>query len=52
MTARLAYDYYGYQGVYPFDYGEPAPVLWLDRAPSHTAYRRDHRCDGASRRST
>jgi outer membrane receptor for ferrienterochelin and colicins len=37
MTGRLAYDYYGYEGFYPFDYGEPEPVIWLDRAESHTA---------------
>lgn len=35
-TARLAYDYYGYAGVYPFDYGYPEPALWLDGAESQT----------------
>jgi outer membrane receptor for ferrienterochelin and colicins len=35
-TARLAYDYYGYEGLYPFDYGYEDPVLWIDRAESQT----------------
>jgi outer membrane receptor for ferrienterochelin and colicins len=35
VTGRLGYDYYGYEGVFPFDYGEPEPVLWLDHARSH-----------------
>ena len=37
LTGRLAYDYYGYEGVFPTDYGEPEPVLWLDHARSHMA---------------
>jgi len=36
-TGRLAYDYYGYEGFYPMDYGEPEPVMWLDHARSHVA---------------
>jgi iron complex outermembrane receptor protein len=35
-TARLAYDYYGYVGTYPFDYGEPEPVVWVDDTESHS----------------
>jgi outer membrane receptor for ferrienterochelin and colicins len=37
MTGRVAYDYYGYQGLYPYDYGEAAPVMWVDRSRSDTA---------------
>ena len=36
MKGRVAYDYYGYEGFYPYDYGEPEPVMWLDLAQSHT----------------
>jgi iron complex outermembrane receptor protein len=35
-TARVAYDYYTYQGVYPFDYGLPDLVLSIDDADSRT----------------
>jgi iron complex outermembrane receptor protein len=35
-TANAAYDYYGYEGIYPYDYGEPETVLWLDGAQSQT----------------
>jgi iron complex outermembrane receptor protein len=28
LSAQGAYDYYGYTGVYPFDYGEAEPVLY------------------------
>jgi outer membrane receptor for ferrienterochelin and colicins len=37
IKGRLAYDYYGYEGHFPYDYGEPEPVIWLDLAQSHTA---------------
>ena len=36
-TARLAYDYYGYQGFYPLDLGDAVTTLQTDRAQSHTA---------------
>jgi outer membrane receptor protein involved in Fe transport len=36
-TARLAYDYYGYDGFYPIDSGDPQPTLSIDRSESHTA---------------
>ena len=35
-TARFAYDYYGYQGFYPIDSGDPEPTLSIDRSQSHT----------------
>lgn len=35
-NGRLGYDYYRYKGIYPYDYGEPAPVLYFDRAEVHT----------------
>jgi outer membrane receptor for ferrienterochelin and colicins len=37
LTGRLAYDFYGYKGIYPYDYGEPEPVMWIDLARSDTA---------------
>ncbi len=36
-TARVAYDYYGYGGDYPYDYGLPEVLLQLDRSESQTA---------------
>ena len=45
-TARLAYDYYGYHGDYPTDYGDAGLVVLKDLAFSHsmtgelTAHRR------------
>jgi outer membrane receptor for ferrienterochelin and colicins len=35
-TARVAYDHYDYEGLYPLDYELPEAVLWLDRAESQT----------------
>ncbi len=35
-TARAAFDYYAYGGVYPYDYGEPEPVLFTDGNDSRT----------------
>jgi outer membrane receptor for ferrienterochelin and colicins len=33
-TARAAYDHYGYEGVYPLDYGMPQAVVQWDNAES------------------
>lgn len=33
---RVAYDYYGYEGVYPFDSGRPEAILSIDRADGRT----------------
>jgi outer membrane receptor for ferrienterochelin and colicins len=35
-TARLAYDYYGYRGDYPLDYGDDGVVVFQDAADAHT----------------
>jgi outer membrane receptor for ferrienterochelin and colicins len=35
-TARLAYDYYGYRGAYPYDYGEDGIGLSGDASSVHT----------------
>jgi iron complex outermembrane receptor protein len=35
-TARLAYDYYGYRGDYPYDYGEDGLVLFEDGSDVHS----------------
>ncbi len=35
-TARLAYDYYGYRGDYPYDYGEDGIALSEDGSDVHT----------------
>jgi outer membrane receptor for ferrienterochelin and colicins len=35
-TARAAYDHYGYQGVYPYDYGLPQAVVQWDAAESQS----------------
>lgn len=34
-TVRLAYDYYGYQGDYPFDYGDAGIVVWQEQSSAH-----------------
>ena len=35
-TARLAYDYYGYSGDYPTDYGDDGVVVFKDASDAHT----------------
>ena len=34
-VARVAYNYYGYEGAYPYDYGDAGTAISQDQAASH-----------------
>lgn len=35
-NGKVSYDYYGFEGLYPLDYGSGQTSLWLDAAQSQT----------------